>query len=349
MFGIYRTTLAMMVVFQHFYGWIPLGGYAVFAFFCLSGFLMTLLVCEEYRGRPGDFLLNRFLRLYPAYWVTVALTAGLILVKGLPPVLNEWHWGLPTEGWEITLNALYIIHGDTIRLVPTAWAVTNELFLYVLIACGISLTPARSAVWLAASIILAATQLHEEKFYFSLSATSLAFATGACIYHAVKSDLGERIVSSAAFPLASMAALALVAFFLAAGVIPNKGMLSIYTMMLVLAPFMILLYRYNPGSGLKRADNAIGTLSYPIYLCQYTPLLVLGGEPPHFWINAPWFRPAIVGLTLLIAAAIAYLVDRPIERMFRERIRARTNHHRLWTPAVAFRRSGADAKGLGEI
>jgi peptidoglycan/LPS O-acetylase OafA/YrhL len=323
MFGIYRTTLAMMVVFQHFYGWAPLGGYAVFSFFCLSGFLMTLLVCEEYRGRPGDFLLNRFLRIYPAYWAIAALTVAIIIARGLPPVLNNWRWGLPTEAWEIAANTLFIIRGDTIRLIPTAWAVTNELFFYVLIACGISLTPTRSATWLAASIILATSQIREDGFYFTLSAASLPFAIGACLYHAVRSDLGNRIVSSAGFSVASMAALALVAFLLAAGVMPNGGMPSLYTMMVALAPLMLLLYRYTPGGGLKRVDYAIGTLSYPIYLCQYTPLLILGREPPHFWINEQWFRPAIVGLTVLIAIAVAYLVDRPIQRMFRDRIRAR--------------------------
>jgi peptidoglycan/LPS O-acetylase OafA/YrhL len=90
---------------------------------------------------------------------------------------------------------------------------------------------------------------------------------------------------------------------------------------------MLLLYRYTPGGGLKRVDYAIGTLSYPIYLCQYTPLLILGREPPHIWINEPWFRPAIVGLTVLIAIAVAYLVDRPIQRIFRDRIRARRSRN----------------------
>jgi peptidoglycan/LPS O-acetylase OafA/YrhL len=44
MFGIYRTLLAAVVVFDHFGGETGAGMVAVFAFFSLSGFLTTLLM-----------------------------------------------------------------------------------------------------------------------------------------------------------------------------------------------------------------------------------------------------------------------------------------------------------------
>jgi peptidoglycan/LPS O-acetylase OafA/YrhL len=65
MFGTFRTILAALVVLQHFSPARLVGSMAVFAFFTLSGFLMTMLMDTTYRGRPEAFALNRFLRLYP--------------------------------------------------------------------------------------------------------------------------------------------------------------------------------------------------------------------------------------------------------------------------------------------
>lgn len=50
MFGAYRTLLAITVVASHFGGMTGIGSIAaVFGFFSLSGFLMTLLVNGPYR------------------------------------------------------------------------------------------------------------------------------------------------------------------------------------------------------------------------------------------------------------------------------------------------------------
>ena len=86
MFGTYRTLLAIAVVATHFGGMSGLGLVAVFGFFSLSGFLMTLLVNGPYRGRPRAFLLNRFLRLYPLYWGVVSITLILLWLHDWAPI-----------------------------------------------------------------------------------------------------------------------------------------------------------------------------------------------------------------------------------------------------------------------
>ncbi len=155
MFGIYRTVLALFVVFQHFHGWAPLGSFAVFAFFCLSGFLMTLLVCGPYQGRPFAFAANRFLRLYPAYWAVCGLTAALIWFAPIPEKIGsgQWNWALPTKLDDIIANFTLMAPEAAIRLVPTSWAVTNEVFFYVLIGLGLTRTKFRTALFLLASTI----------------------------------------------------------------------------------------------------------------------------------------------------------------------------------------------------
>lgn len=84
--GVIRVLLALSVVLSHggdFWGvrLIP-GATAVQTFFIISGFYMGLILNEKYR-RPdewGLFLSNRFLRIFPIYWL--ALTIHLCVGYG---------------------------------------------------------------------------------------------------------------------------------------------------------------------------------------------------------------------------------------------------------------------------
>lgn len=51
---------------------LPIGHYGVHLFFVISGFVifLTLNACR----RPADFVVSRFARLYPIYWVAVTIT-----------------------------------------------------------------------------------------------------------------------------------------------------------------------------------------------------------------------------------------------------------------------------------
>ena len=72
MLEVYRFVLALFVVQAHIPwsgGSGPLSQHAVFSFYVLSGFLMTLILNETYgfgAGNCARFWANRMLRLYPA-------------------------------------------------------------------------------------------------------------------------------------------------------------------------------------------------------------------------------------------------------------------------------------------
>ena len=75
--GMLRVALAMAVVLSH----LPLatlqfmsGGLAVQGFFIVSGFYMALVLDGKYKD-VGLFYSNRLLRLFPTYFVMMALTA----------------------------------------------------------------------------------------------------------------------------------------------------------------------------------------------------------------------------------------------------------------------------------
>jgi peptidoglycan/LPS O-acetylase OafA/YrhL len=86
--GILRLILAISVVLAHSGSIFGLklvdGSVAVQAFYIISGFYMTMILNEKYIGINNSyklFISNRFLRLYPIYWVVLLCSILVALVK----------------------------------------------------------------------------------------------------------------------------------------------------------------------------------------------------------------------------------------------------------------------------
>lgn len=96
-----------------------LGYYGVLVFFVLSGFLMESAV-RRYDART--FLMHRFARLYPTYWLVFL---GLFLVQSIR--LGTWE----TVPWRaLTLLPL----GEMIRPLHVEWTLLYEVFFYAVCA-----------------------------------------------------------------------------------------------------------------------------------------------------------------------------------------------------------------------
>ena len=92
--GFLRLLHAISVLMWHstpIFGLPLIGGVAaVQTFYMISGFYMTLILATKYVG-PGSyrlFIVNRFLRLFPIYWVIL----GLTLASALAYRLSMGHW-----------------------------------------------------------------------------------------------------------------------------------------------------------------------------------------------------------------------------------------------------------------
>jgi peptidoglycan/LPS O-acetylase OafA/YrhL len=146
MIEVSRYILALIVTLTHLQ---PLdmgrpGSIAVFAFYTLSGYLMTRVLNERYgfaaRGTAA-FLLNRVLRLWPAYFIILGLT--LIALWFLPlqnffPLIR-----FPKTLPEIVSNIAVLgqatfdfVQATAIDAKPvvTSWSLSIEVFCYVLLA-----------------------------------------------------------------------------------------------------------------------------------------------------------------------------------------------------------------------
>src|SRR5262249_16240398 len=144
------------------YGSGPLSQQAVFSFYVLSGFLMTLILNETYGFGPSNFVRfwsNRYLRLYPAYIIVVAITALHILL--VSPLTQLQPVALPQSfaGWVANLSmfgmaGLEVSLRSTDNFVPNAWSLSVELFCYLLLSVYFARTPRRALALLVIGIVI---------------------------------------------------------------------------------------------------------------------------------------------------------------------------------------------------
>lgn len=326
MFGILRTLLAINVILLHIFGIPALGNYSVHFFFILSGFLMTYVMCENYHFDARGiklFWVNRFLRLYPIYWLLLLICIIVIVIFPEAPRSSLINMPISVKDWFYNLT---IIYPDRIptrikpKLLPTSWALTNEIFFYVFISLGVSKTKSRTVVWLVLSIIYYLITY----FYFNLDnyrygailAASLPFAIGAVLYWVKE----MKIFRVNLFVII----IAYILFFLNAYFLSREGFLikqcSIYLNFVIGAFIIISLFNLQIEDGkIKRIDSYIGRYSYVFYLAHELVLILyllifnnFGLSVENLKLKSIAFVPYFF-LLLLISFIIVHLVDIKID------------------------------------
>lgn len=320
MFGAYRTLLAVAVIADHYLPANGAGAIAVFGFYCLSGFLMTLLMTGVYRGRPAAFYINRVLRLYPMYLATVAITLAVGLA--IPFVAGI---SIPTDPFVFARQILYWVRIEDPRIVPTSAAVTNEIAFYILIGLGLSRTLKITAIWLACSVLLVSIIYLRYgawllSLYFPVWSASLPFAIGALLAHL----RGKIPVLRAEVALLAFIGCAAVTVLLMASAALHQNteaglILRLYVSLVPGAAAVAILYRTDLPAW-RSVDEQIGQFSYPLYLVQFVAgeMIVAGWFP----ILAPLGHfMAVLLLTTAIGSICLLVIDVPVQAI-RQRIRA---------------------------
>lgn len=334
-FGTYRTLLALAVLLHHLAGIWELGRYAVFGFFILSGFLMNLILHESYGysvSGVGKYALNRFLRIFPSYWVTALVT--LLIAVVFSSDLERFHELMRAPdslGNAMSNFFLVVLRKTDPRLVPQSWALTVELFWYCLIGLGVSKTKRLTWIWFLLSLVYVLI-VNVNGFgwswkYFNVLAASLPFATGALIFH-YRSEFRGCLSKVGAVRLAVLffvlACLNYLIFRHSIHISIYKRELCFYSNYILQALIVACLASADLGvSRSRKWDKAVGDLSFPFYLIHYTVafpvFLVLGEEYSRG--NMRLFLVSILPI-LVLSLLVVRFVDHPIERL-RRRVKSR--------------------------
>ncbi|MEQ1559730.1 MAG: acyltransferase [Methyloglobulus sp.] len=338
MLGLFRTTLALMVMAYHLFAELkPLGTYSVYGFYIISGYLMTLIMHESYGytlfGR-FSFALNRFLRLYPQYWVASIFSAGLVFYLGAETTTHYFKSiYMPTSAREYFSNIAMIFpswypNQVNPRLVPPAWALTVELFFYVLICLGLSKHYTVIKVWLLLSVAYVVATFAFGSWsdrYFPVAAASLPFSIGSAIYFISKDEgihkrfltLGLSTKTLFILMLANCFAWSAISL-LTTGALVEIGF---YLNLLICALLVYSITKCGKIVDISKAhDTYIGDFSYPIYLLHWqTGILVsfvIYGEAVHGFSTKGGVSYIVSLLVIsLLAVVFMAIIDRPIQRI----------------------------------
>ena len=149
-----RGLAILLVMFGHFIAEIFKDFYpalmssisvsGVVLFFYLSGFLIFRNVQTQ---PPGVFLLRRFAKLFPAYWVNIAVIAVLALLLKT---------GQPTDVLTLLSNALMIQEFTNSQLMNNVyWTLQIELKFYLIMLLFVVMAGARRIYVLLAILLIA--------------------------------------------------------------------------------------------------------------------------------------------------------------------------------------------------
>ncbi|MCM2681483.1 acyltransferase family protein [Echinimonas agarilytica] len=333
MFGTYRTLLALMVVALHLGGFKVMGGYAVFGFYMLSGYLMTLIMQESYgysiQG-VRKYAANRFLRIFPSYWFSVALSIALIAIVG-----NEFSTNylksldMPGNAADWFRNIfLFFPFQEAPRLTPPAWALTVEIFFYILIGLGLSRSKRIVYAWFVLSliyhVIAYVNNWSWEHRYFSIFAASLPFSAGALIYHTKRKfssiDLFKPLFKATYAPHLIFTGI-LVNWLLGFLMNDQKGLFFGTNFWLCFLMLLSLVDRKSIKGIRPKIDKVMGDFSYPIYLTHYQVGLAVVYIASQFDILLA--RPSIelMAISLIplcfVSLFLIYGIDHPVEKVRR--------------------------------
>lgn len=321
MIEIVRYLLALVVAETHLWpvgvNWA--GWQAVFAFYALSGYLMTRVLHQRYGfawAGTAAFLANRVLRLWPAYFVVVFGTA---LALHFLPLQNFFFSLKMPHSWlekvtnltilgQVGFDFLYLI--PLSRLAVTSWSLSIEIFCYCLLALYFARTPMRLLALMALgacaiSLSTAYTWIAPSPYYAEygfqnrygvLQAGFIPFAAGGLV-HFYRPAMRRWLAAYWKFLVAALlAAEALVAFNLFASVTLGP-FLGIVGMVAVLA-------WHGAEERPSRAVDFVGRASYHLFIAHMSigAILVVGlGVPGNSFV-------AFASATLLALALSGLLV-----------------------------------------
>lgn len=126
----------------------PLGHYGVHLFFLISGFV--ILMTAEKTNNISEFAFSRFSRLFPAYWVAIAVTVVVYFVLPVPGGLDTRHIVMRAIANLIMVENWFNIG----TLDGVYWTLQVEMLFYIVLAILIRLHSVDKALPVMTSIVI---------------------------------------------------------------------------------------------------------------------------------------------------------------------------------------------------
>ncbi len=352
--GILRTILALAVVVYHsfkIFGLHMCGGQvAVESFYMISGFYMALILNEKYVGVGSykKFILSRFYRIFPLYWV-ILLIAFIVSLIGFS-AFNHPHYltryinnysclsgvtifyfileNIIVIGQDIlyflrldelckpilTYNVLSFKHtGYQYLLVPQAWSISIEFMFYLIAPFLVT----KKIKWQIAIVVIGiATKFYFDYYYYlcfdpwtyRFFPFELAFFMAGSLAYAFYKYIQYKSIS----PIIAYVLLSLcvLGVFVVDEFKMDEDLKNslFYLFLLGSMPFIF--------KSLKDCqwDRQIGELSFSLYICHHLLVSLWRGYFFENPIYMPYYGYTVVLCSLIMAFVLQITFVKAIEK-----------------------------------
>ena len=287
------------------------GAAGVDVFFVISGFIMiytTFSLKREVRA-PSEFLIDRFVRIYPIYWVFLGVLLAIWSV-GFYKTLN------PSSA--DVLRAVLLVPTDHL-LLSVSWTLVYEVYFYLIFAATLFLRSLNATIVLTIAgivvgLIVGGSMLDGASQRFFANPVTLEFCFGLV--------LGALVLKGATLTVPKWLAWGAAGMMLAAPAFlyhPSTSGLEGFPRVVAWGlPSLIVVaaslhWRSGPGK-IDRLWRLLGDASYSIYLSHPFVMMVYGRLlRDHEWLSGLIQWP-IVAVVTVLAAAVGVAVHRVIEQ-----------------------------------
>lgn len=354
--GTIRTLLAIAVVFAHSYGFMFTGGVlAVQLFYIVSGYLMsTILINNENYNSISKFYTNRALRLFPVYWCVAFLSLILNIFYlyvgndnfffiynelGIFPIiwlffsnifLIGQDWLMFTGVFDGTFGFTTDFQRSDLPiwealLVPQAWTLGVEICFYLIAPFIIR----NKKIWLSllfislfikAYLIIIGLGTKDPFSYRFFPAELCLFLFGVFSHQFFYPFYRKNNIENNKI-LVNSAVILCIAYILLFHLIPINYFISSIVLIGTITLTLPLLASFQRAS---KIDNAIGNLSYPIYISHIMVINLIDfiSEKYGFYKDLNYYI-LIFSITILFSILLEVFVNKKVSAI-RRRIRGRS-------------------------
>lgn len=284
-----RALAALLVVFHHLF--IPIvhrdsdylfifnkvnfsfiGDYAVYVFFCISGYVMVMSSSRKHKGSIS-FLGDRILRIYPSYMIWTLISILLVYVGSMYGYEIVRFRNIP-DSFSDFIGVMFLLpsvfdHANYAMTLPTAWSLVYEMYYYVIFAILLNFINVRNIPYALIFIFLVSSFIINSYFpqnrygwvnlwYVVGDYANLCFAAGALIY--ILTSNSDKVGTYKYLPIVIAVLFSMLLFS------KNGSMYQVNIIFMAILTFLLFLYSDFGCGVVSKILSYIGDASYSIYI-----------------------------------------------------------------------------------
>jgi peptidoglycan/LPS O-acetylase OafA/YrhL len=301
------------------------------SFFIVSGFVISEATDTFYKNNFKKYIYNRFLKIYPTYWIVTIICFILYPLLDMSKVsdIPKVNFSLSSLFANITLLPAYLKYFNNLVLLSQTWAVIVEFQFYIII--GMIIILFKKNKYLISSFCLLTLILYLiilindlQKRFFGFFEFSPYFFYGAFLYFYLNGN--KKLLLPIIISL-----LLITHNYFTYNIrdirIDLEGWEDIFdlsiTIILPLVLFVITIYTFNylltlkVDAKFKKIDIFFGSITYALYLVHMPVVALIA----NFKLEFPLLSYlCILFISILLSIVIQYISEKPLENL-RNKIR----------------------------